>query len=47
MLVGILKPFRNMHSPTIDVYRQILDYNCIDHIDLDINSDSFWSKIKK
>jgi len=47
MLVGILKPFRNMHYSVIDVYKQILNYNSIDYIDLDINSKSFWSDIKK
>ena len=46
MLVGILKPFRNMHYSALDVYKQILDYNGIDYIDLDINSNSFWSEIK-
>ena len=47
MLVGILKPFRNMHYSELNVYKQVLNYNSIDYIDLDINSDSFWAKIKK
>jgi len=47
MLIGILKPFRNMHYSTLDVYKEILEYNGIDYIDLNINSDSFWSDIKK
>jgi glutathione synthase/RimK-type ligase-like ATP-grasp enzyme len=46
MLVGILKPFRNMYYSALDVYKQILDYNGIEYIELDINSDSFWSEIK-
>ncbi|MCF8367435.1 MAG: hypothetical protein K9G76_00235 [Bacteroidales bacterium] len=46
MKVGILKPFRGTTRPMLDVYRQILDYNNIEHIELDINDLQFWDKVK-
>jgi len=46
MKVGILEPFRVIKCPILDVYRQILDYNNIEHIKLDINDSEFWVKVK-
>lgn len=47
MLVGILKPFRGTVRSMLDVYKQILDYNNIPYIDLDINEPNFWNDIKR
>jgi hypothetical protein len=46
MKVGILKPFRGTYKSMITVYKQILDYNNIDYIDLDINNSTFWQEVK-
>jgi len=46
MRVGILKPFRGTYRSMLDVYKQILDYNNIEHIDLDINDPGFWDNLK-
>lgn len=46
MKVGILKPFTGTYRPMLDVYRKILDYNEIQHIELDINDSHFWNKLK-
>jgi len=42
MRVGILKPFRGTVRPMLDVYRQILDFNGIEHVEMDINDPGFW-----
>lgn len=44
--VGILKPFRGTVRSMLDVYKQILDFNDIEYIDLDINDPEFWDKVK-
>ncbi len=46
MKVGILKPFRGTVRTMLDVYREILDYNNIEHIELDVNDPEFWNKVK-
>lgn len=47
MKVGILKPFRGTYKSMLDVYKQILDYNNIEYIDLDINDVYFWEQVKQ
>ena len=46
MRVGILRPFRGTHRSMLGVYKQILDYNNTEYIELDINNFDFWEKIK-
>jgi glutathione synthase/RimK-type ligase-like ATP-grasp enzyme len=46
MKVGILNPFRGSMKPMIGVYKQILDFNKIPYIDLDIDDPEFWTKVK-
>jgi glutathione synthase/RimK-type ligase-like ATP-grasp enzyme len=46
MKVGILIPFRGTYKSMLNVYKQILDYNNIEYIDMDINSSEFWHEVK-
>ena len=46
MKVGILKPFRGTNYSMLGVYKKVLDFNGIEYIELNINDDDFWVKLK-
>lgn len=47
MTVGILSFFPDYTPSMIGVYKQILDFNGIKHIDLDIDAPGFWDDVKE
>ena len=46
MKVGILQSLGSANPSMLAVYEQILDYNNIEYVRLDINDDNFWSEVK-
>lgn len=46
MRVGIHKAIQEKDSPILKIYRQILEANNIEYIDLDCNDLLFWEKVK-
>jgi glutathione synthase/RimK-type ligase-like ATP-grasp enzyme len=44
--VGIVKRNRSLKDPEIRIYKEILDFNGITNISLDVNQKNFWDEIK-